>query len=82
MVPTAVSQVLEAMTKLIVGLFLAWYLLRLGFGSEFSAAGAIAGVTASGLVSLVYLMIRFRRGRTAPRAWPRPTTGRRAPSTF
>lgn len=40
MVPTAVSQVLEAMTKLIVGLFLAWYLLRLGFGSEFSAAGA------------------------------------------
>ena len=65
MVPTAVSQVLEAMTKLIVGLFLAWYLLRLGFGSEFSAAGAIAGVTASGLVSLVYLMIRFRRKNSA-----------------
>ena len=65
MVPTAVSQVLEAMTKLIVGLFLAWYLLRLGFGSEFSAAGAIAGVTASGLVSLVYLMFRFRRKNSA-----------------
>ena len=65
MVPTAVSQVLEAMTKLIVGLFLAWYLLHLGFGSEFSAAGAIAGVTASGLVSLVYLMIRFRRKNSA-----------------
>ena len=60
MVPTAVSQVLEAMTKLIVGLFLAWYLLRLGFGSEF-----FAGVTASGLVSLVYLMIRFRRKNSA-----------------
>ena len=47
MVPTAVSQVLEALTKLIVGLVLAWYILYLGFGSEFSAAGAIGGVTAS-----------------------------------
>ena len=61
MVPTAVSQVLEALTKLIVGLVLAWYLLYLGFGSEFSAAGAIGGVTASGFVSLVYLMIRHHR---------------------
>ena len=38
MVPTAVSQVLEALTKLGVGLVLAWYILYLGFGSEFSAA--------------------------------------------
>lgn len=64
MVPTAVSQVLEALTKLLVGLALAWYLLYLGFGSEYSAAGAIGGVTVSGLVSLVYLMIlHHRRGR-------------------
>ena len=61
MVPTAFSQVLEALTKLIVGLVLAWYILYLGFGSEFSAAGAIGGVTASGFVSLVYLMIRHHR---------------------
>ena len=61
MVPTAVSQVLEALTKLGVGLVLAWYILYLGFGSEFSAAGAIGGVTASGFVSLVYLMIRHHR---------------------
>lgn len=64
MVPTAVSQVLEALTKLLVGLALAWYILYLGFGSEYSAAGAIGGVTVSGLVSLVYLMIlHHRRGR-------------------
>ena len=66
MVPTAVSQVLEALTKLTVGLFLAWYLLRLGFGSEISAAGAIGGVTASGLVSLIYLMFRHHRRSSAP----------------
>ena len=72
MVPTAVSQVLEALTKLIVGLFLAWYLLYLGFGSEISAAGAIGGVTASGLVALLYLMVRPHR-RNSPRSLPPAT---------
>lgn len=61
MVPTAVSQVLEALTKLIVGLALCWYLLQQGFGSDIAAAGAIGGVTASGLVALVYLMILHKK---------------------
>lgn len=61
MVPTAVSQMLEALTKLIVGLVLAWYLLRAGFGSDISAAGAIGGVTTSGLVALVFLIFLHRR---------------------
>ena len=56
MVPTAVSQVLEALTKLIVGLFLAWYLLYLGFGSEISAAGAIL----VGCVVYVILVVALR----------------------
>lgn len=64
MVPTAVSQVLEALIKLSVGLLLAWYILKLGFGSEYSAAGAIGGVTTSGLVALLYLMIRHHRRNT------------------
>ena len=68
MVPTAVSQVIEAVAKLVVGLILAWYLLRLGFGSEIAAAGAIFGVTAGSLVSLIYLMIRHhRRNKPAER---------------
>ena len=57
MVPTAVSQVLEALTKLGVGLVLAWYILYLGFGSEFSAAGAITGVTVGTMVALVYMVL-------------------------
>ena len=61
MVPTAVSQVLEALTKLIIGLSLCWYLLRLGYGSDIAAAGAIGGVTASGLVSLVYMILVHKR---------------------
>lgn len=61
MVPTAVSQVIEAVAKLVVGLILAWYLLHLGFGSEIAAAGAIAGVAAGSFAALVYLMIRHHR---------------------
>ena len=76
MVPTAVSQVLEAMTKLIVGLFLAWYLLRLGFGSEFSAAGAIAGVTAGTILSLVYMAANYLRHRPALQSGERCASGR------
>ncbi len=61
MVPTAVSQVIEAVAKLVVGLLLAWYLLRLGFGSEIASAGAIFGVAAGSFVSLLYLMFRHHR---------------------
>lgn len=61
MVPTAVSQVIEAVAKLVVGLVLAWYLLYLGFGSEIAAAGAIGGVAAGSGVSLIYLIIRHHR---------------------
>ena len=46
MTPTAVSQVLEALLKLGIGLPLAWYVLHIGKTAELSAAGAIVGVTA------------------------------------
>lgn len=45
MVPTTVSQVVEAVIRLTVGLTLAWYLKSKGFGMEIAAAGAIAGIT-------------------------------------
>ena len=45
MVPTAVSQIIEALGKLIIGLALAWFLVQQGMSSAFSAAGAIFGVT-------------------------------------
>ena len=66
MVPTAVSQVIEAATKLVVGLAMAWILIGRGYGSDIAAAGAIAGVTVSELVSMLYLM--FRHNRRADRS--------------
>ena len=54
--PTAASEVIESASKLMVGLGLAWWLLRQGDPSHI-AAGAIAGVTAGVILSLLALTV-------------------------
>ena len=61
MVPTSVSQVIEALVKLIVGIAAALLLLRSTASVALAAGGAILGVTASCLISVLYLFIVFRR---------------------
>jgi len=56
MTPTAISQVLEALCKLCVGLPLAWYVLHIGMSLDISAAGAIVGVTVGTVVSMLFLV--------------------------
>ncbi|WP_298029997.1 polysaccharide biosynthesis protein [uncultured Dysosmobacter sp.] len=56
MTPTAVSQVLEALCKLGIGLPLAWYLLKTGRGLQLGAAGAIFGVTVGTMLSMLFLI--------------------------
>ena len=63
MVPTAISQVVEQVGKLVVGLSLAFMLLDQG--PEYAAMGALIGVTVSELLALVYVMLSYRR------RWPR-----------
>ena len=60
MIPTSVSQVLEAITKLIVGMAAAIVLVRITGSIPLAAGGAILGVTVSCLVSSVYLFFCFR----------------------
>lgn len=45
MVPTAISQIMEVLCKLVFGLAIAWYLSSRGYGSAAISAGAIVGVT-------------------------------------
>ncbi len=72
MKPTAVSQILESACKLVVGLALAWWLLRCGAPSHIAAAGAIEGVTAGSVLGLLVLSVqlmfrkRGRRGTDVP----------------
>ena len=56
MTPTAVSQVLEALCKVGIGLPLAWYILKLAQGMETVAAGAILGVTIGTILSMCFLI--------------------------
>ena len=61
MMPTSISQVLEAVCKLIVGMIASILLLRMTDSIPFAAAGAILGVTASCALSAVYLWRCFRK---------------------
>ena len=58
--PTAVSQVLEAFCKLVVGLGAAYGLMKLTGKVSWAAGGAILGVTVSCLISAFYLYGKFR----------------------
>ena len=61
MLPTSISQVLEAIVKLIVGIAAAWLLLKSTESVALAAGGAILGVTMSCLVSAFYLFGCFRK---------------------
>lgn len=75
--PTAISQILEALCKLGVGLPVAWYLLRtLHQGVEYGAAGAILGVTVGTVLSMLFLIFYMVRHRdTAPSEDVPPSSG-------
>ena len=61
MMPTSISQVLEALCKLAVGLAAAFVLKKATGDMIYAAGGAILGVTASTLVSALYLSAKRRR---------------------
>ena len=61
MLPTSISQVLEAITKLIVGMAAALILMKTTASVPLAAGGAILGVTASCLLSSFYLFSCFRK---------------------
>ena len=63
MVPTAVSQFIEAFSKLVVGLPLAWYLIRSGMPLEIGAAGAIVGVSAGIILAMLYMWRNYYKNR-------------------
>lgn len=64
MVPTAASQILEALFKLVIGLSLAWYVLHvLHVSVEIGAAAAIFGVTVGSAAAVLFLVVWLLRHR-------------------
>ena len=63
MIPTAISEVIEALCKLIIGLSASYVVVKL-FKNEnvsYAAAAAIMGVTSGAAVGFIYLMFRFKK---------------------
>ena len=63
MTPTSVSQIVEAICKLGVGLGAVLIAVRMGLGPGASAACAVLGVSAGAGLSCVYLMLVYRHNR-------------------
>ncbi len=73
MIPTSVSQVMEAVCKLLVGLAAAVLLSHYTKSVALAAGGAILGVTASCVVSSGYLLVCFQKSyRQLPVAEGKP----------
>ena len=70
MTPTAVSQIMEALCKLFLGLALAAFIMEGGVAgipgeerNSFAAAGAITGVTVGTVLALIYMSVNYLRTR-------------------
>ena len=61
MMPSSVSQVIEALGKLLIGLALAFVIVNRTGNVALAAGGAIIGVTIGSAVSLLYLWLKFRK---------------------
>ena len=65
MTPTAVSQIIEALGKLLLGLGMGIYAWRMGLSAPYVAAWAMLGLGIGVAVSTLYLILRRRTGRYA-----------------
>lgn len=65
MVPTAVSQVLEQLFRVMTILIAAWYAMEMGLGVIVAGTGAMLGATIGGLVAFVVMLFYFRKHRIA-----------------
>ncbi len=66
MMPTGVSQIIEAGSKLLVGLALAMFCMK-KFGEQFGSVGAIIGVSFGSIVALLFIVFLFLKNRIRSR---------------
>jgi stage V sporulation protein B len=59
MLPTALSQLMESLGKLALGVGFALYAVKIGLDSSYTAAAAVIGLSAGVFLSVVYLFVRL-----------------------
>lgn len=78
MTPTAVSQIIEALCKLVIGLALATFLLTSSDNESMAAAGAIFGVSVGCALGMLYTAFCFRIQRQhTPVGQDHPTSSKK-----
>ena len=83
MTPTAVSQIIEAVGKLVIGLSLATALLSASSNESLAASGAICGVSVGCGLGMLYTFICFRsKRREYPVGNDRPQSSKKIFSTL
>lgn len=60
MMPTAISQVIEALGKLVFGFGIAYVVLKITNNYSYAAAGALFGISIGTVFSSLYLIIKYR----------------------
>ncbi|MCD8004260.1 MAG: polysaccharide biosynthesis protein [Oscillospiraceae bacterium] len=70
MVPTGVSQIIEAGCKLVIGLSLALYLVNVADMAEYGSVGAIIGVSTGSVAALAFISVLFLRHQKQQRLQP------------
>ncbi len=80
--PTAVSQIIEVVSKLVFGLLVAWLLLRQHQPDHIVSAGAIVGVTIGLGISVPVLWLMKRRLDREEGDWGHPDTPDSVKSTL
>ena len=63
MLPTAISQLIEALGKLILGIFFAYFAIKRGYAAPIVAAFAILGISIGTFISAIYLIILKTKDR-------------------
>ena len=82
MMPTGVSQIIEAGSKLLVGLALAMFCMK-KFGAQFGSVGAIIGVSFGSIVALIFIILLFLKDRSRTRRkWEREADRPDPPATI
>jgi len=81
MVPTAIANLIEAVTKCFFGLLIPYLLLKKGYSLPIVSAGAISGVTIGSFASGIYILLVFliKRLKSALPAYIKALPSRKSP---
>ncbi|MGI6578122.1 MAG: hypothetical protein ACOX1Q_08955 [Eubacteriales bacterium] len=66
MYPTGLSQIIEALGKVILGIYFSMYLAARGYTPDVVAAGSVLGMTVGTVIAMLFLILRKAFDRNPP----------------